>query len=98
LGNLTKLEISKIFVEAADRCIEATLLKLVLELIASIRVVDQQDIGQRNAFEIPHLSLGSVFSRNVVGEESLGRFWGMEFRWFRYTSRGDTLTFVFDDP
>jgi hypothetical protein len=98
LRHLAKLGIAKVFVETADGGIEATLLELVLKLVAAVGVVDQQNIGQKNAIHILQLTFGSVLCRNVVGEELLCRFWRMGLRWFGNASRGDTLTFIFDDP
>jgi hypothetical protein len=49
-------------------------------LIAPIRVINQQDIGQRNAINIPHLTFRSILCRNIVGEELLCRSrlsWGV---------------------
>src|SRR5882724_5689817 len=65
------------------------------ELRVLIRVVNQQDIGQRNTINIPHLALRSVLCRNIVGEKLLCRFWRMGLEWFGNASREDALAFVF---
>ena len=98
LRHLAELVIAEIFVQTADRSIEATLLKFVPELSPPICVVYQQNIGKRDTIRVPHFAVRSVLCCNVVGEELLCRLWRMGLKWFGNASRGDPVAFVFDDP
>jgi hypothetical protein len=98
LRHLAELVIAEIFVQTADRSIEATLLKSVPELSAPICVVYQQNIGKRDTIRVPHFAVRSVLCCNVVSEELLCHLWRMNLKRLGHASRGDALSFVFNDP